>query len=304
VGFTQEEEIMITGKGLWAGLCVSLMAGTAVVAQEETITVGEAVFPESIASTDGGDLLIGSFTGGTVYRVANGATTAEPWITGIGPVVVGVFAHGDDVYVCSNGEFAAPQPTLMVFDLATAEETASHEFPDGGFCSDIAVSPDGTVYVSDLRFTEGEPGRVLRLTDGGLEEVLADPAIRGIDGLAFLDGDLIGNDLFTGDLYRIDVAGEEASYETLMLSQPMAGPDGMRTTEDGTALLVVEQYGNRLVQVTIDGDTANVTEIAAGLDGPAGVAQIGNTAYVVEAHFSEMQAPSDEPHMVREIALP
>ncbi|QQR38541.1 SMP-30/gluconolactonase/LRE family protein [Devosia rhizoryzae] len=289
-----------------AALTLVLLASTPAWAQEETITVGEAVFPESISSTKDGDLLIGSFTGGTVYRVAKGATTAEPWITGIGPVVVGVFAHEDSAYVCSNGEFSAPQPTLKVFDLATAEETASYAFPDGGFCSDIAVSPDGTVYVSDLRFTEGDPGRILRLNGDQLEVVLADPAIRGIDGIAFLDGELIGNDLFTGALYRIDTAAEPASFEALTLSQPMSGPDGMRTTEDGSALLIVEQYGNRLVRATIDGDTAEITEIAAGLDGPAGVAQIGDKAFVVEAHFADMQAgnAASEPHMVREIALP
>lgn len=294
-----------TRNGLLAGTAFSLMLGGAVAAQDQAITIGKGVYPESIAATDTGDLLIGSFAQGTVYRVKAGTDAAEPWITGIGPVVVGVFAHGNAAYVCSNGEFTALKPTLKVFDLDTAEETASYDFPDGGFCSDITVAPDGTVYVSDLQFTEGQSGRVLRLADGALEVVLADPAIRGIDGLAFVGDTLIANDLFTGALYRIDTTAEPATYTALTLSEPLAGPDGMRTTEDGTGLLIVEQYGNRLVRATIDGDTAEITEIATGLNGPAGVAQIGDKAYVVEAHFAEMQQQGAEPtdHDIKVVPL-
>jgi len=274
-------------------------------AQDGTITIGESVFPESITSTPHGDLLIGSFTQGTVFRVPAGTTQAEPWVTGIGPTVVGVFAHQDTVYVCSNGAFGSNQAALKTFDLATAEETGSYDFPEGGFCSDIAVSPSGEVYVSHLNFAEGGDGRVLRLTSEGLEVVLADPAIRGIDGIAFMGDTLIANDLLTGALYRIELAAAPVSYTPLTLSEPLSGPDGMRTTQDGTALLIVEQYGNRLVSVTVEGDTAQVTEIAGDLEGPAGVAQIGDTAYVVEARFSDMRTEGTlAPFVVRSVTLP
>jgi sugar lactone lactonase YvrE len=267
------------------------LISSAALGQSTEITLGQGIFPESIASTPAGDLLVGSFTQGTVFRIAAGTTAAEPWITGIGPIITGVFAHGDTVYVCSNGEFGSNKAALKTFDLATAKETGSYDFPDGGFCSDIAVAPDGTVYVSHLNFVPDGAGRLLRLTDGKLEVVLADKAIAGIDGIAFLGDRLIANNLLTGELLSVDLAA--ATFKPLTLSAPMAGPDGMRTTEDGSALLVVEQYGNRLVSVTVDGDAATVTEVAAGLNGPAGVAQIGGTAYVVEANFAAMQAGTD-----------
>lgn len=274
---------------------LSLVGGlaTAAEAQPAEIVIGTGVFPESIASTPDGALLIGSFVQGTVFRVAPGGDTAEPFITGIGPVITGVFVQGSTVYVCSNGEFGSNEATLKTFDLASGTETGSYAFPEGGFCSDIAVAPDGTVYVSHLNFGGTGPGRLLRLTDAGLEVVLADPAIAGIDGIAFLGDTLIANNLLTGELYRINLGEDPVTYTALTLSEPLQGPDGMRTTEDGTALLIVEQYGNRLVSVTVDGDTATVTEIAAGFTGPAGVAQIGNTAYIVEAHFDAMQAGTD-----------
>lgn len=262
-------------------------------AQTADITLGNGVFPESIAAAPDGTLLVGSFTQGTVYRVAPGATTAEAWITDIGPVITGVFVNGDTVYVCSNGPFGSGEATLKTFDFATATETGSFAFPDGGFCSDTAVAPDGTVYVSDLNFTPDGAGRLLRLTDDGFEVVLCGPAIAGIDGIAFLGDTLIGNNLMTGELFRVNLGEEPATYTVLTLSEPLMGPDGMRVTEDGTALLIVEQYANRLVSVTVDGDTATVLEIAIGLEGPAGVASFGDTAYVVEAHFDAMQAGTD-----------
>lgn len=275
---------------LAVGVSWTLLSAAA-FAQSSEITLGQAIFPESITSTASGDLLVGSFTQGTVFRVAAGTNAAEPWITGIGPIITGVFAHGDTVYVCSNGEFGSNKAALKTFDLATAKETGSYDFPDGGFCSDIAVAPDGTVYVSHLNFVPDGAGRLLRVKDGALEVVLADKAIAGIDGIAFLGDRLIANNLMTGELLSVDTAA--ATFKPLTLSAPMAGPDGMRTTEDGSALLIVEQYGNKLVSVTVDGNAATVTEVAAGLNGPAGVAQIGNTAYVVEAQFAAMQAGTD-----------
>lgn len=281
-----------------------LSAGVVANAQDNGIPLGTGVFPESIASTPGGDLLVGSVMLGTVYRVPAGTTTATPWITGIGPTVIGVFAHGETAYVCSNGPFGTTDAALKTFDLESGAETGSFPFPDGGFCSDIAVAPDGTAYVTHLQFVDGQPGRLLRLKDGALEVVLADPGIRGVDGIAFLGDRLILNDLFTGALYEVDLGSQPVTYAALTLSAPLMGPDGMRTSEDGTALLITEQYGNRLVSVTLDGTAATVTPIATDLVGPSGVAQVGTTAYVVEPHFAEMQKGEDPgPFSIRLVPL-
>ena len=273
-----------------AAAVAPLLAGAALA---QDITLGTGVFPESMAATAGGDLLIGSFMQGTVYRAAAGASAAEPWLTGVAPIITGVFASGDTVYVCANGAFGSNEANLKTFDLASGQETAAMPFPDGGFCSDIAVAADGTVYVTDLNFVEGQPGRLLRVVDGALEVVLSDPMLRGVDGIAFLGDRLILNDLFTGALYDVDTSAQPATFSTLTLSEPLQGPDGMRTSDDGASLLIVEQYGNRLVSVTLDGTMATVTPIATDLTGPAGVAQVGTTAYVAEAHFAEMQSGED-----------
>lgn len=281
---------------------VMALSTSATLAQD--IPLGTGVYPESIAATPAGDLLVGSVMQGTVYRVPAGTTTATPWITGIGPTVIGVFAHGKTAYVCSNGPFGSNEAALKTFDLDSGTETGSYPFPEGGFCSDIAVAPDGTVYVTHLQMTEGQPGRLLRLKDGALEVVLSDPALRGADGIAFLGNRLILNDLFTGVLYEVNFDDQTATFSALTLTEPLKGPDGMRTSEDGQSLLITEQYGNRLVSVTLEGSTATVTPIASDLNGPAGVAQIGTSAFIVEPHFAEMQKGEDPgPFSIRRVPL-
>ncbi|MHA6732303.1 SMP-30/gluconolactonase/LRE family protein [Devosia sp. A369] len=292
---------------LAAGVALGVSAGLISQALAQDITIAADVFPENIASAADGSLLISSITQGIVYRVAPGATSAEPWITDIGPAVTGVFAHENNVYVCSNGPFGANEPGFFkVYDLANGEETASYDFPAGGLCSDAAAAPDGTIYVTQLG---AAPGRLFQLTATGLEEVLVDDAIAGLDGLAFIGETLYANNLQTGELYRINLEAGPVSFTPLTLSQPLERPDGMRTAKDGQSLLIAEAQGNRVVQVTIDGDLAKVTEIAGDLDGgPTGVAQIGDTVYVVEGHFYGLNPDAERtpPEMftVRQFPLP
>lgn len=269
----------------------TLIAGaTQAMAAGEEIVIGEGVHPENIASTANGDLLISSIMQGIIYRVPAGSDTAEVWIEGIGPTMTGVFSEGENVYLCVNGPFGSNIAAMQVYDLATATEKASYDLPEGGLCSDIAVSDTGEVYVTQLGQA---PGRIMKVEGDALVDVIVDDGLAGVDGLAFLNGELIVNNLRSGELYRINLDQNPVTYTTLTLSQPLAGPDGMRTTEDGTALLIAEAQSDRISLATIDGDTATIEVIGTGYEGlPTGVAQIGNTVYVVEGYFQAMSPDS------------
>jgi hypothetical protein len=61
--------------------------------------------------------------------------------------------------------------------------------------------------------------------------------------------------------------------------------------------------------VDVTGDTAAVTPIATGLDGPVGVTVVGNTAYAIEGKIGYMLDPklknqSPDPFVIRAFALP
>ncbi len=90
--------------------------------------------------------------------------------------------------------------TLLTYDLASAAQTGSYPLPGGRLCNDIAVAADGTAYITDTSDT----GRVLALAPGGTEltVVIADTAIAGIDGIAYIGDVLYANDVMTGAIYR------------------------------------------------------------------------------------------------------
>ena len=294
----------LTAIGGMAGAAI-LVAAVAGAQDAGDILIGDGVriHPESIASTSDGGLLIGSVAGPNVFRWSPGDETAELWVTiddvFEGGIVLGVFAHGDTAWVCADGPFGSGLGALVSYDLASGDMTASYPLPDsgngGGICNDIAVSSDGTVFVTETNGSGG--GYVYALTtneDGatGFTIIVGGASMSGVDGIAFIGETLYVNDVSADRLYRLELDGTTlVSFDTLQLSQPIDGPDGMRTTEDGTAMLMAENANGRLSMVTIDGDTANVTTIAEGFGQVTAVAQLGDTAYVVEAEFGPLFNP-------------
>jgi sugar lactone lactonase YvrE len=286
---------------LGGAMSAVLMAGFSAsgAAQTGDILIGDGVriHPESIAAIPGGGLLIGSVGRNGVYRWNPGDETATPWVTVDSVVpggkVFGVFAEGNNAWVCSDGQTGTGLAILVRFDLTTAERTGTFPLPDhgrgGGACNDMAVNADGTLFVTETN--RNGVGRVLALApdaSGNLRfvTVLSGTSLGGLDGLAFLGDTLYVNDVYTNKLYRLELDGTSlVSFSVLNVSAPLSGPDGMRATLDGTGLLLAEggAMGNRVDLVTIDGDNANVEVLRDGMNQPTGVAQIGDTAYVVES---------------------
>ena len=279
------------------GAIIAVVAFTALApvarAQGRTqLTLSDsAVSPENLTSSRDGTVYFGSMTKGTIYRALPGAAQAEPWIlasaTGL-TNVLGVLAddRSSTLWVCQNatrgpgGAPGAGTVALRAFDLKTGAAKGTYPFPPNSrICNDIAVSADGTAYVS-----ESFGGRVHRLKPGAtaLEVWAADSAITVIDGLAFLaDGSLYVNNIGTSKIYRIPVkadgsAGAIAPIET---SMPLQRPDGLRTA--GPRKLIQAEQGGRVTELTITGDRAEVRVVKDGLTRPAGVTVVGDSAFVL-----------------------
>lgn len=262
-------------------------------AQNRTeVTINDTdVTPENLTSSRDGTVYFGSMTKGTIYRAAPGARQAEPWIlasTAGLTNVLGVLADDESgtLWVCQNvsggrdGTPAVGQTALRSFNLQSGAVTGTYPFPpDSGVCNDIAVSADGTIYVS-----ESFRGRVHRLKPGAteLEVWTSDEAFSVIDGLALLaDGSLYVNDFATGRIFRIPInadgsAGAAVPIET---SIPLVRPDGLRSVGPQT-LLQAEQQG-RLTELTINGNLAEVRVVQDGLPRAAGVTLVGDSALVL-----------------------
>ena len=189
-------EMRQAGSALAAVMLAACATATGAQQPADIPIEGERVHPESITADAAGNLYVGSVPG-TVYRVVAGSATAEPWIVpdaanGL-TSLFGVLA--DDgrglLWVCNNPPFGGPpQPgakaSLKAFDLSTGALKATYGFPGDGpaVCNDIAVGPDGTTFATD---TSG--GRIFALAPDGeaLTPFAADPALVGVDGIAFAE---------------------------------------------------------------------------------------------------------------------
>ena len=256
------------------------------------VTPGDsAVSPESITSSNDGSVYFGSMTKGTIYRALPGASRAEPWIlassTGL-TNVLGVLAddRSNTLWVCQNatggrnGVPRAGQTALRTFDLKSGAAKGTYSFPpNSGICNDIAVSANGTAYVSE---TFG--GKVHRLKPGAsaLEVWASDSALTVIDGVALLDdGALYANNFTTGKLYRISVNadGSAGAIVPIEASLPFVRPDGLRSAGART-LLQAEQQG-RIAELTINGNRAEVRVLREGLPRASAVTVVAGSALVL-----------------------
>jgi hypothetical protein len=312
-------------KGNWtvALLAMGLLTGCETIpdssAPTDIVINGSRVHPESITADAAGNIYVGS-VGGTIYRAPAGSTTAEPWVVPSAQngltSLFGVLA--DDarglLWVCNNPPFGGPpQPgaraSLRAFDLATGSLSAVYDFLGEGpaVCNDIAIGPGGVTFATD---TSG--GRILALLPNAneLEVFAADPALVGIDGIAFAgDGTMYINNVRQHTVQRVERSGSGfAGLTTLTLSQPVNGPDALRPV-GGNRFLQAEGPGNRVTYVDIEGDRAVITPVRTRLDSSPGVTHVGRTGYATEGKIAylfdpELRDKSPDPFIIRAFPLP
>jgi hypothetical protein len=259
--------------GVRIGLLAAVAALGAGAAWAQDIAIPDnRAFPESITSTKGGDLIIGSMGKGGVYRAKAGETAASLWIdpkvSGV-TFMAGVFADDrtNTLYACSGmggapPEQAAQKSAVRAFDLKTGAAKASYPMPYGAksFCNDFAVDKAGDLYVTD---TVG--GAIHRLKKGGaaLEPWVKDAKLAGADGIAIGgDGNVYVNSVFASKLFRVAVNRDRSAgaITELTPSMKMSQPDGLRAL-GGLRFLQAEGGAGRIEVVTVSGDAAMIKPI-------------------------------------------
>lgn len=207
------------------------------------------LYPNGIARTPDGTLFVGLVTSGQVLRRSSTGEWSV-FFSGSEEIYAGTSLRLDEdrgiLWGASPdflpGDQARPH-RLFALDSTTGEVLRILTLPDGGFGNDLALAPDGSVYVTDSR-----NGRVLRLRpEAELLEVVAEhPGLApmngvGVGGIArAADGRLIVGNFGSGRLYIVEKNGAGAmGVRPLFLPRRLENPDGLAFAPDG-ALLVLE----------------------------------------------------------------
>ncbi len=311
-----------TSIGFLAFLAGGILSATA--GPDSVSLPGDSAYPESVTATADGTLYAGSFAAGGIFRAAPGASTAEVWIkpAAFGTrSILGVLADekSGTLWACSNdlSALGVPGPStvrgswLKGFDLKTGAGKISARFPGRkNFCNDIAVSEDGSVYV-----TNSFQPQILKLdlATQKLEVWISDPQFNpatgstGLNGIAFgADGTLYVDTYNDAKLFRIDIKNGKPAVSRVEPSQSLVLADALRPL-GGDAFLLVEG-GGKLDRVLFDGNEATVETLKDGLNGPTGVTRIGGIAWVSEAQLRHLFDKNDPtpilPFRLTGIAIP
>jgi sugar lactone lactonase YvrE len=304
---------------LGLALGAALIATASAKSPPASVTIdGSRVYPESLTADAAGNLYNGS-NGGTIYRAKAGSNSAEPWIVpdaknGLRSLF-GVFV--DDkrglLWACDNPNLFKRETgtsTLRAFSLKTGQLSAAYDFPTDGpaACNDIAIDKGGALWVSE---TTGGRIFVLRPRAKDLELFAKSADLVGIDGIAIAgDGAIYINNVRKQLFQRIErkADGSFDRLTTLATSLPLDGPDGLRAL-GGNRFLQGEGPGGRVALIDVHGNSATVTPVASGLDGPVGVAAVGRTAYAIEGKIGYLLDPklkdkSPDPFIIHTFRLP
>ncbi len=226
-----------------------------------------------------------------------------------------VSADGKTLFVCNSdlgiSTFkGASKPGLVAFDAKSGAFKARWEFPGGGLCNDLTMTPDGTILMTDSFIP-----RILVLKPGATElsEWVTDERFKGdgfnLNGITWSENGVYTVKYNSNELFRIVIKedGSAGAVDKISLSRALGGPDGIKTMASG-ALLVVEGAG-RLAKIRVSGLEGVVETVGEGFNVPTTATIIGEKAYVVEGQLDHLPVPDNnagepEPFALKVVQLP
>ncbi|BDT93796.1 hypothetical protein IFM12275_37720 [Nocardia sputorum] len=296
-----------------ASACVTLAAcgaGDTPSAAVHTVyeLPGDRVYPEGIAvDARTGDVYVGSYTTGAVYRATPDARRAEVFL----PEGAGNHKTANGLKVDAAGRLWVTDSTtgVAVYDVATHALLADFTVPgsDPRFVNDLAFTPDGTAYLTDstravvyrvtqdqLAAARAQGGRAELSPQFDLRSVLP-PIEPGGFSLNGIVADPAGRYLLTvdmprGDLYRIALSPEANPIGKVTLrGGDLRQGDGL-DLRDGT-LWAAHNTTNTISRWTVSGDGTTATldrqRSDEALAIPTTLARAGDRTLIVSSQFDK-----------------
>ncbi|MGZ8417502.1 MAG: SMP-30/gluconolactonase/LRE family protein [Methyloceanibacter sp.] len=196
---------------------------------------------------------------GFIARLRPDGTIIErEWVKGLN-APTGMALHDRTLFVADVDE-------LIEMNVASGEITNRHEAKGAVFLNDVAVSEDGTVYVSDTPMNT-----IWRFKDGTFEPWLANDALNGPNGLLPQGDKLIvasfgklpgeGQKQELGGLLAVNL--EDQTVSKLGSGEPVGNLDGLQLLQPGV-YLVTDWAAGVLYRVDAKGKADRLIKLSKG----------------------------------------
>jgi len=208
---------------------------------------------------------------------ADGTMAAANWVTGLN-APKGLRAHNGTLWTADLDD-------VVGVDIASGRITSVAKITGAQFLNDVAVGPDGTVYVSDFL-----ANRIYSLKDGNVTTFAEGEQLEYPNGL-LVDGNrlIVGSwgkpeaDFSTkvpGRLYALDLATKQ---KTLITPKPFGNIDGLESDGRG-GYLVSDYLKGKILRVSASGES---TDIQTFMPGAADIGFIPSINAVLVPHMNE-----------------
>jgi sugar lactone lactonase YvrE len=301
----------------WAGaMALAPLRAIATVRELEPIELPSGFqYPNGIARAEDGTLYVGSVLSGRLLRIqANGqieeffpgneeifAVTslrldeARGILWGASPDVLGTRQP--------NGEVVRRPHRIFAIDSRSGQVLQVILMPEGGFGNDLALDPQGGLYVTDTaqpRIHYLPPGAT-QLQTWAEDERFRTQLRFGLSGIAYRDDGALWVSMYSeGRLFLVtSQAAGRPKVEEIELPRKIDGSDAIQLAADGSLMMIeggIEGGNGRLLQLNglEPGAKPEFEVLAEGMNLPVNLTVAGQEIWVTESLFRHRLVPGQE----------
>ncbi|NJK39350.1 MAG: gluconolaconase [Oscillatoriales cyanobacterium RM1_1_9] len=269
-------------------------------------------YPNGISHASDGTLYVGSITSGQIVRIAPDRKT-ETFFPGNDEIFAAtalrldesrsiLWGSSPDFLGTRNpsGEIVRRPHRVFAINTHSGEVLRMILMPEGGFGNDIALDPQGGIYITDSTLARIHylAPRTTQLQTWAADERFSAERI-GLAGIARRsDGVLIVGHYSNGELFKVTPQSQgQPRIEVIPLERQLENPDGMQFAPDGSLILTegaVESGNGRLLRINISelGTEPKPIEIlATDLKSPVNLTLAEREVWVTESQIRHRLIP-------------